>query len=338
MTRIFLFALPAAAFAAAAQLPAQEVAPAHEIAPAEVAAVIPPTDALPEIVTFGTDSTTRMTVPVSIGTAGPFAFVVDTGSERTVISRELADRLALGAGGSAMVHSMTGSERVETVLIPSLKVSATPTTDIRAPAFAQQHIGASGLIGIDSLRNQRVTLDFKAGTMTITPGQKSRPIREDPGEIVVTARRRANQLILMGATVNGSRVDVIIDTGAQVTVGNNALRRRLIGRNPRTPPKSIELISVTGGRADASYTTVREIKLGNATIQNMPIAFSEAPIFRTLDLTNRPAMLLGMDALRMFDRVSVDFASRKVRLLMPAGAGRATRTRLAGEPLRVPAI
>jgi predicted aspartyl protease len=340
MTMTVLFALSAAALAAATQSSAQEVTPAREVTPAPgVMAAAPITPPPAEIVTFGTDATTRMTVPVSIGTAGPFAFVVDTGSERTVISRELADRLALSAGGSAMVHSMTGSARVDTVLIPSLRVSANPTTDIRAPAFAQQNIGASGLIGIDSLRNQRVTLDFKAGTMTITPGQKSSPARTDRDEIVVTARRRAGQLILMGATINDNAVDVIIDTGAQVSVGNMALQRRLMGRNPRVPPKSIELISVTGARADASYTTVREIKLGGATIQNMPIAFSEAPIFKTLRLTDRPAMLLGMDALRMFDRVSVDFASRKVRLLMPGGAGRDSGTRLADrEPERPPAI
>jgi hypothetical protein len=114
-------------------------------------------------------------------------------------------------------------------------------------------------------------------------------------------------------------------------------------RNPRTPPKSIELISVTGGRAEASYTSVREIKLGGATINNMPIAFADAPIFRTLDLTRRPAILLGMDALRMFDRVSVDFANRRIRLLLPDGAGRNTGTRMAAnagnsEPGRMPVI
>lgn len=329
MTRNPLFALPAAALAVAAQALAQQTLPQQAPpAPAAMASAAPPA----EVLDIGTDNSLRMTVPVSIGGAGPFAFLVDTGSERTVISRELADRLALSDGGSALVHSMTGSERVSTVLIPSLEVSAKPTTDIRAPAFAQQHIGASGLIGIDSLRDQRVTLDFKAGTMTITPGQQSIG-RRDPDEIVVTARRRAGQLILMGATLNGSHVDVVIDTGAQVSVGNGALRRRLSERDPRHPPKSIELISVTGGRAEASYTSVREIKLGGATIRNMPIAFADAPIFRTLDLTRRPAILLGMDALRMFDRVSVDFASRRVRLLLPDGAGRNTDTRLAaGEP------
>ncbi|WP_294289147.1 aspartyl protease family protein, partial [uncultured Sphingomonas sp.] len=35
----------------------------------------------------------RMTVPVQIAGAGPFRFVIDTGSERTVISRQLAGTL-----------------------------------------------------------------------------------------------------------------------------------------------------------------------------------------------------------------------------------------------------
>ena len=38
---------------------------------------------------------------------------------------------------------------------------------------------------------------------------------------------------------------------------------------------------------------------------------------RRLRLLDRPAVLLGMDALRLFRRVSVDFANRRVRLLLP---------------------
>ncbi|MBA2770996.1 MAG: aspartyl protease family protein [Sphingomonas sp.] len=47
---------------------------------------------------FEQDRTERMTVPVSIGGRGPYRFVVDTGAERTVISRELARELSLDAG------------------------------------------------------------------------------------------------------------------------------------------------------------------------------------------------------------------------------------------------
>ena len=40
-----------------------------------------------EDVTISTDNADRMTVPVSVGGKGPYEFLVDTGSERTVISR-----------------------------------------------------------------------------------------------------------------------------------------------------------------------------------------------------------------------------------------------------------
>ena len=48
-------------------------------------------------------------------------------------------------------------------------------------------------------------------------------------------------------------------------------------------------------------------------------------------LTDRPAILLGMDALRLFDRVSVDFANRRVRVLLPEES-KVARDRMARRP------
>lgn len=279
----------------------------------------PPAEPAPDIVELASDAATRMTVPVSIGEHGPFPFVVDTGAERTVISRELAKRLALRDAGAALLHTVTGTERVDTVMIPQLSVSAVPTTEIRAPALAQTHLGASGMIGVDSLRDRRVVVDFRTNTMSIMPGERH-IARSDPDEIIVTARSRLGQLILMGATINGQRVDVVIDTGAQMSVGNALLQRRLMRSRKREKP--IDILSVTGARIGATYGVVREMKMDRATITNLPVAFSDAPIFRTLGLNRRPALLLGMDGLRVFDRVSVDFANKRVRFLMPGGADR----------------
>ncbi|HRD46618.1 MAG TPA: hypothetical protein PLF78_09070, partial [Caulobacter sp.] len=35
----------------------------------------------------------RLTIPVFVGEAGPFHFVVDTGADRTVLASDVADRL-----------------------------------------------------------------------------------------------------------------------------------------------------------------------------------------------------------------------------------------------------
>ena len=67
------------------------------------------------------DLTQRMTVPVSIDGRGPYGFIIDTGAERTVISRELAETLGLGPGNSATLFSMTEASQIQTVVIPGAR-------------------------------------------------------------------------------------------------------------------------------------------------------------------------------------------------------------------------
>src|SRR5690349_6629466 len=53
--------------------------------------------------------TDRMLVPVTIGGAGPYSFIIDTAAERSVIARDLARQLGLAPAGSARLLSMTSS-------------------------------------------------------------------------------------------------------------------------------------------------------------------------------------------------------------------------------------
>ena len=50
-----------------------------------------------EVIASQADSQDRMTIPVHLGRHGPFRFMIDTGSQRTVLSTELASRLGLEA-------------------------------------------------------------------------------------------------------------------------------------------------------------------------------------------------------------------------------------------------
>ena len=281
-----------------------------------------------ETLDYRTDTTTRMTVPVSIGGEGPYRFVVDTGAERTVISSELARDLELDPGRAVMVHSMTEVSRVPTVVIPGLQIGRRTVTGIEAPALAHRNLGAAGMLGVDSLQQQRVVFDFRREEMTITPSRRAeRPWPE--GSIVVTGRRLYGRLVLVDAQVDGERVWVIIDTGSQVTVANSALRERLRRRARLGTLHPIQLTSITGGTVQAEYGVTRLIRIGGVDIRDLPIAFADVHPFRQLHLTDRPALLLGMDALRLFDRVSVDFANRRVRVLLPEDSQLIPDTRMA---------
>ena len=50
-------------------------------------------------------------MPVTIADAGPYPFVVDTGAERTVISRQLAQTLGLPAGRDVRVTAWQHGNR-----------------------------------------------------------------------------------------------------------------------------------------------------------------------------------------------------------------------------------
>jgi predicted aspartyl protease len=264
------------------------------------------------------DKTARMTVPVLVNGQGPFPFIVDTGADRTVVSDRLASTLGLRAGRVATLHSMTGQSSVDTVVIDHLQVSTRQATNIFAPALKEEHLGGPGLLGIDSLARQRVTLDFKAGRMTIQPAEV-RPEETDEHEadvIVVRARRKHGQLILTDATVGETRVRVVIDTGAQNSIANAALRRQLIRRKTATP-QLISVVGVTGESMTGEMAILPEMKIGGLMLRNLPVVIADAHPFRKFGLSRTPALMLGMDALSTMNRVAIDFQNRTVRFVLP---------------------
>lgn len=312
---------------------AQQPPPPEIAAPAPAAATAQLDQQQAETLNYAREADDRMTVGVNIDGRGPFRFIVDTGAERTVISSELARTLALRPGRTTTVHSMSEVSRIPTVVIPTLRVGIRSIEDIHAPALARANLGASGILGVDSLQYQRVTFDFGRREMTVTPSRRREERWSDSNTVVVTGRSLYGRLVLVDASVDGQRVWVIIDTGAAVSVGNNALRAALSRRNRLGPLAPIRMISITGGEIDAQYSVARRIRIGGVDINDLPIAFADVHPFRQLRLTDRPALLLGMDALQLFEKVSVDFPNRRVRVLINDGAIFLAPTRIAGAGL-----
>ena len=253
----------------------------------------------------------RLFIDVRINDAGPFRFLVDSGADRSVIGTALAARLRLPAGEIVRVQGMAGVATVQTVTIERLLLGKSEVGPIRAPALAERDLGAQGLIGIDALAEQRLLLDFDARTITVQDARAA-PVNE-AGEIVVTARLRKGQLIITQAGVGDQRISAVIDTGAEVTVGNLALRRKLVGTSSRRNVHIVTLISVTGQTLQAEAMVLPRIRIGGVYLDNVVVAFADAPPFALFGLDTQPALFLGSDLLKSFRRVSLDFRNRKVR-------------------------
>ncbi len=52
----------------------------------------------------------------------------------------------------------------------------------------------------------------------------------------------------------------------------------------------------------------------------VPIGYADTPVFAQLGLDDRPALILGMQNLRVFDRVAIDFADRRILFDLPDGS------------------
>ena len=269
-----------------------------------------------EDVEFRDDGFDRMTVPVRLSGTGPYRFLVDTGADRTAISRELAAKLKLQSGNSASLHSVAGVSRVATATVPNLQLTRRNVKVIDAPLLDRANMGADGILGVDSLRFQRVLFDFAAQTMSIVPSQSVEQI-DEPGAIVVRATRRHGRLVLTRATANGRPVTVVLDTGSQISIGNSALRRQLLRTNQLGTSHQVELESVTGHTIIGDYVMVRELEMGGVQLKNLAIVFTEAHTFKRLGLEKKPGLLLGMNAMRAFKKVSIDFANKKLRIVLP---------------------
>ena len=162
--------------------------------------------------------------------------------------------------------------------------------------------------------------DFTKQTMSIEVAQKHPlPVVDEAGAFIVRAKSKYGQLILVDSSLGERPLRVVLDTGAQYAVGNSAMRRIAARVQAEAASQPVEMLSVVGKSVSADYTRIHRIKLGGVVLLNTPIAFSDAHPFRRFGLEQRPAMLLGMDMLRLFRRVTIDFANRRVCFVPPSG-------------------
>jgi predicted aspartyl protease len=257
----------------------------------------------------------RVTVPVTIKGEGPFRFMVDTGAQATVLSIVLADRLGLTERRPAILVGMASRERIETTEVPEFQLGSRSYHIQTAPLVEAANIGgADGILGLDSLQNQRVLIDFRKSQIFVADAKE---LGGNSGyEIVVKARRRLGQLIIADAEVDGIDTAVIVDTGAQGSVGNLALLERL--RRPRDLGKT-EMTDINGEQLAGLIREGRILQLGGVQLRNFPIVFADSPPFHALGLGDKPALILGMRELRLFQRVAIDFETRRVLFDLPRG-------------------
>ncbi|HLI65425.1 MAG TPA: retropepsin-like aspartic protease [Caulobacteraceae bacterium] len=258
----------------------------------------------------------RMTAPVRVNGEGAFPFVVDTGANQSVISDTLVTRLGLASGPVEALNGVAGVQMTPTVNA-SLGVGNQTEAGVTLSILPETAIGGLGMLGLDRLSGQRLTLDFAGARLVIEPARGS---HRDVRDVVMRAHRRNGQLTLVDADLAGTPVVAFLDSGAQSTIGNLALRDIAVVSHPAVLWDQAPVVSATGQVIMAQMADFPGLRLGGLHLPSWPVAFADLHTFQLWSLEDKPALMVGVDVLSRFDYVSLDFLRDEVRFRMPQAA------------------
>ena len=210
-------------------------------------------------------------VPVIVNGTGPAAFLVDTGSNGSVISEELA--AASGARGVAKTTMVSAAgqkdvlvTRIEHLAIGEVTASGVLATLASPDAFNLPDVAASGLkvqgvIGQDVLATLRYTIDY--GKRRIEWHDAGAPV---PRRATAFELEPQDDRFVVALPQDGHVLRLVPDSGSETLVlfqGDGTSQPRVTRAN-----ESTGLTGLTGTRT-ARTAIVRALRVGSTTLMDV---------------------------------------------------------------------
>lgn len=260
----------------------------------------------------------RIWVPVMLDGQGPYRLVLDTGALRSAVTTTTAALMGapLDQSPPVMLHGVTGAAVTPTIDVDRMEVGDLWIDPQLLPVVDDAFGGAEGLLGIDGMQMHRIVIDFRRDFINIA---RSKNQLAASGFAVVRFMDTPDNLLVVRAEVGRIPVRAIIDTGAQATVGNNALRtalQRQLARNG-TPDR---VTGATGDVQEGVGLRVRTIRLGALQVTQAHITFADLHIFGQWNLREEPAIVIGMDVIGLVEQLVIDYRRRELQI-KPRRAG-----------------
>jgi predicted aspartyl protease len=268
------------------------------------------------------DDQDHLTIETMIDGRGPFRFVVDTGADRTVISDDVARRMGLAGGDQVLVEGIVRTIPAGTVLVRELAFGPVVRHDMAVPVLPRALLGADGYLGLDAVDGYRVTFDFASHLLRVDRSETS----ASDAAVMMTSGVRLpatgdfGHLKTIRCSVDGIRATAFIDSGAQVTIGNPELARALLTQDSaiHRTEGTVPLTGVTGGYVQGQVTAIQSVQLRELTFSIPQIVIADLQIFEIWGLRDTPALLIGMNYLNRFARVTVDYGTKQFRFDLAA--------------------
>jgi predicted aspartyl protease len=255
----------------------------------------------------------RVVVPVKVNGRGPFRFIVDTGANHSTISPDLVRVLGLKTNSTSLMtlDGITGAAQVSYVSVDQIQTGDLTIEDTTLPVvWAPVMAGADGILGAAGMSQKSLLIDFKRNQVSIASRVESNARKQ---AIKVHASRVAHGLLIVEALVGGVRTQAVVDTGAERTLGNIALRDALKQHSRSGRGFVAKLTTVYGATTEVEPGEIQSaptISLGSLRMTDLAVVYGDFHIFKVWDMQNKPAMILGMDVLGTVASLNIDFKNQ----------------------------
>lgn len=262
-------------------------------------------------------------VQTRVNGGSPFTALVDTGSPLTAFSPAALPGVSKGEVALRVEAFGLAFPDLRSVVVELFEES-----DLCQPARPR------GLVGGDLLRGFRLGLDYRGERIFLFDGDvpDATPVGEDTDAAVEVPVRvagggaakleglaspvnvGATRVLVAEAEVEGARRAAVVDTGASLTVLSSKLFDALGGAD--RPVLCCESVATLYGIQDARITRLKELRLGQAAVRNLPVLIWDNQAFFdsiSAEVGREVSMLIGGSFLRRF-AVEIDY--REGQLLL----------------------
>jgi predicted aspartyl protease len=254
----------------------------------------------------------RVVAPVYVNGQGPFRFIIDTGANRSVISERLAQRLGLTPHGAGVVHTIQGQMAAPLVGVQTLSYGGLSVPGETMPLLGPGVLaGEFGLLGVDGMRGRRLRFDFERHCVEIVPSEGARPLN---GWTRLRGELRFGYLVVVPGEVRGLDVNVLIDTGSDISLANSAFRRAAAARTrPVADPSGIaRALTASVPIVLNEAVIIPRLEMGAMNITNMVAFVGDYHVFSLWGFQEEPTLLVGMDVLSRTRGLAIDYGDGSV--------------------------
>lgn len=248
---------------------------------------------------FETSRHGEIVVPAMVNGAGPFRFLIDTGSSHSAISEEVARAARAPPVARTVVTSPIGEDLRLVVRIERLEIGPLSASGVLASVIRPNGIdtarGIQGLIGQDVLAAHRYTIDLRKHGIVWHADRPGPSSRQSTFELRLTEGR-----FLVELPQATSVLHLVPDSGTAAIVLFERPNRFLPAMTP--VPFLAELATLTD-RSQVRHVRVQALRIGATTLRNVPAVLVPGP-------DSDGSAGDGLLPLHLFDRVTFDGPAR----------------------------